>query len=318
MISLLWLLGMLILSLFISLGFLGFFRQSFRSPALQRVNYRGINLPTGAGITLAPTWLLVWILVRILIVERPEPGVSSAVSTTSLACGMDGLMILITGMVLVGFLDDMIGSGASKGFRGHLSAFFKGEVSTGIIKAFLGFLFAAAATAGLSVRSGSGPGSYLSWMMNAAIVALFANLFNLFDLRPGRAMKLFYLLLVPGLLASGLRGQFTVGSTSLDPYFLFFVPALFIVPAVTVLLPGDLGERFMLGDAGSNALGAVVGYGIVVGFDTWWRLATLVFALFLNLLSEKYSFSSIIDSNRFLSRLDRLGRKETIPKDGLG
>ena len=61
---------------------------------------------------------------------------------------------------------------------------------------------------------------------------------------------------------------------------------------------GDLTGKFMLGDAGSNVLGAVVGMGLAVGLGLYWRLGVLALLLVLNLLSERYSFTRLIDGNR--------------------
>ena len=42
---------------------------------------------------------------------------------------------------LTGLLDDLIGDKNIKGFKGHIKAFFKGNLTTGGIKAGIGFLY---------------------------------------------------------------------------------------------------------------------------------------------------------------------------------
>ena len=79
------------------------------------------------------------------------------------------------------------------------------------------------------------------------------------------------------------------------------------VPAV-LLLPYDLRERMMLGDAGSNALGAVLGLALVdrlAGRERWIAVAA---AAGLNLLGERTSLGALIERTPVLATIDRLGR----------
>ena len=75
-----------------------------------------------------------------------------------------------------------------------------------------------------------------------------------------------------------------------------------------LLVPADLRERMMLGDAGSNALGAVLGLSLVAslrGRALWPAIA--LFAA-LNVLGERRSLGKLIESTPWLARIDRLGR----------
>ena len=63
----------------------------------------------------------------------------------------------------------------------------------------------------------------------------------------------------------------------------------------------------MLGDAGSNVIGAVLGVGMVLSVTETQRWILLVVVLALNLSSEVVSFTKVIDSVGVLRRLDRLG-----------
>jgi hypothetical protein len=74
----------------------------------------------------------------------------------------------------------------------------------------------------------------------------------------------------------------------------------------------DLKERAMLGDAGANPLGAVIGLGLAVTFDIWLTALAIVILLALNLASEKWSFSAFIDRTPPLRWLDSLGRERTV------
>jgi len=65
----------------------------------------------------------------------------------------------------------------------------------------------------------------------------------------------------------------------------------------------------MLGDAGANPLGAVLGVGVVVACSPDVRLAVLALVAVLNLLSEAVSYSKVIDRVPPLRFLDQLGRE---------
>ena len=73
-------------------------------------------------------------------------------------------------------------------------------------------------------------------------------------------------------------------------------------------LPFDLREEGMLGDAGANALGAVVGTMVLAG-PMWLVWAAAAVLLALQLASERVSFTRVIESNRVLRAADRLGRR---------
>jgi UDP-N-acetylmuramyl pentapeptide phosphotransferase/UDP-N-acetylglucosamine-1-phosphate transferase len=121
-------------------------------------------------------------------------------------------------------------------------------------------------------------------LLSGAVIAGSANLVNLLDLRPGRALKV-------GVLAGTVLRQ----------------PG--VVGACATLLPADLGERRMLGDAGANAVGAVLGVAFVDRHRSRTARAAMLAALVgLTAASERVSFSAVIDRTPALRRLDQLGR----------
>ena len=81
-----------------------------------------------------------------------------------------------------GAYDDLAGSSDRRGFRGHLGALRQGEVTTGAVK------LAGIGATGMASAALSG-GNAADFVINTGLVAGFANLLNLFDLRPGRAIK---------------------------------------------------------------------------------------------------------------------------------
>jgi hypothetical protein len=78
-------------------------------------------------------------------------------------------------------------------------------------------------------------------------------------------------------------------------------------PAV-LLGPYDLRERVMLGDAGSNALGALLGLKSVERIHGWGRWAAVVAIAGLNVAGERRSLGELIEKTPLLRELDAWGR----------
>ncbi|MFD0905155.1 hypothetical protein [Actinomadura sediminis] len=195
------------------------------------------------------------------------------------------------GSAVLGGYDDLTGSGTSRGFKGHLGALARGEVTSGAVK-ILGIGatgLAAAATAGSPAPTRTGRA--FDTLVNGALVAGSANLMNLFDLRPGRAVKV-------GLITGAPLALTSAGS------------AVVAAPlgAAAALLPEDLAERAMLGDTGANALGALLGLA-AARLGRGPRLAVLAAVVGLNAASEKISFTKVIRDTPVLHRIDMLGRR---------
>ncbi|EEG78304.1 hypothetical protein [Dethiobacter alkaliphilus] len=203
---------------------------------------------------------------------------------------VDRSLIVVLGLGILGLLDDVWGDGSSKGFGGHFRRLvFNGEITTGLIKAVLGFVVALWAVTGL-------PGFFLLVFLRAAIVALSANLLNLLDLRPGRSLKGFFLLaFVYMVLVPAEAGV------------LLLLPLLL---AAFVYLPWDLSGRGMMGDVGANALGGMLGLVVVLTAPSWIQALYFLLLVLAHLLAERLSFTRIIAANPFLSFLDNLGRQQ--------
>jgi len=194
------------------------------------------------------------------------------------------------GAAAFGGYDDVAGDRGSTGFRGHLGALCKGELTTGAVK--LAGIGATGLAAALVADGGSRRVSAADRVINAALVAGSANLVNLFDLRPGRAIKV--TALAGGLLAAAPGGAAAVGAP---------------VAAAAALLPEDLGEHAMLGDAGANALGAMLGVAAATTLRRRDRLAALSVIVGLTAASEFVSFTQVIERTGPLRWLDMLGRR---------
>jgi hypothetical protein len=221
------------------------------------------------------------------------------------------------GAAAFGAYDDLAGSGDRRGFSGHLGALRHGEVTTGAVK--LGGI----GVTGLLSAALAG-GSPADVVINAGLVAGGANLLNLFDLRPGRAIKV---ALASGALTSGAliatggaRGGGRAGVAAPAGAALAPLPplaaALAPLPplaAALALLPEDLGERAMLGDCGANALGAMLGVA-AAGLPRSARIALLAGITGLTAASEKVSFTKVIERVPALRWLDMLGRRPADPE----
>jgi UDP-GlcNAc:undecaprenyl-phosphate/decaprenyl-phosphate GlcNAc-1-phosphate transferase len=197
----------------------------------------------------------------------------------------------LLGVAFLGFLDDALGQGTSprapRGWRGHARALREGALSTGAIKA-VGALALAA-----YVVSGQGLESW-RYVADVALLILATNLFNLLDLRPGRAEKGL------ALLGAGL----CLGAWTLAPLELL---GIFAGP-VLVGARLTLGERAMLGDTGANLIGAIAGVWLLTTLGDDGRLIALAVVAALTVYGELRSISATIDSVPPLRWLDSLGR----------
>jgi hypothetical protein len=258
----------------------------FRSVVLQRPNYRSHYLPTGAGIILALAVGTVEggraLAAAAGIGDVPGPGVARTV-----------ILAGLFGFGALGFLDDVLGGDAERGWRAHLRALAAGRLSAGGVKLFGGGMLALmlASAAG---STASGRGGALRLAADGALVALAANLGNAFDRAPGRTIKVSLAAWVALSIAAGGGGA----GVALAP----------VMGAALGLLPEDLGERLMLGDAGANALGAALGLGAVLALGPGARLVLTGVLLVLNVAADLVSFSKVIRTTPALDRLDQLGR----------
>lgn len=195
----------------------------------------------------------------------------------------------------LGLLDDLAGDTGSKGLRGHLPALRRGEVTTGAVKLVgltVSGLAVAAAIEAVDQRGAVGPGRRIaSVLLGGGVVAGTANLVNLLDLRPGRALKSVIVLGAP-LSARG-------------------APAAAAFGASLGVIADDLDARAMLGDTGANAAGALVGLAFIERYGTLGRSIALAVLTTLTVASERVSFSAVIERRPLLRRLDQWGRPPT-------
>jgi UDP-N-acetylmuramyl pentapeptide phosphotransferase/UDP-N-acetylglucosamine-1-phosphate transferase len=312
------------------------------APALRRTNFRGRTVSLAGGPALA---------VGASAAAAIGAG-SVPVATAALAAGL--------GAGAVGWYDDLVGGRPgqqAKGFRGHLAALREGRITSGLVKV-MGVGAAGLIAAGMIENARAGPrdgardrdtagradgigrrdrtgrgagtgrrrraaGRRLDTLLAAAVIAGSANLVNLLDLRPGRALKVGLAVALP--LAGGEPrypevpegdGQRpahrpaaarAIGRARLAASAAGVAAGL--SGAALALLPADLREEVMLGDAGANALGALLGTALVARTGRLGRAALLVGITGLTAASEKISFTRVIEATPVLRELDTLGRR---------
>lgn len=254
-------------------------RPVLAASVLARSNYRGHTLATAGGIVLVVAVLGLGAFWALIDGVTDEQGLS----------GPFVLMLFATiGFAFLGLIDDLVAEGDTRGFKGHVRSLLKGELTTGGVKLFGGGVLALVIVGSTIVTS---PARLL---VDAAIVALGANLGNLFDRAPGRVIKASLLAYVPLALVAGtgLIGQ------SIAP----------LMGAALALWWADQREQLMLGDTGANVLGAVLALGATFVLGNTARLSLAAVLIGLNVASEFVSFSKVIDAVPPLRWFDRLGR----------
>jgi UDP-GlcNAc:undecaprenyl-phosphate/decaprenyl-phosphate GlcNAc-1-phosphate transferase len=258
--------------------------RGLRDAGLVRENYRGALLAFPLGAVLATA---------ALVTLAPLAFLNDRADLDLLDPELRRWLPYLLGIAFLGFLDDALGRGevaaAPRGWRGHLTALREGSLSTGAIKAVGALALAAYVVSGRGLES-------WRYIADVALLILATNLFNLLDLRPGRAEKGL------ALLGAGL----CLGAWTWAPLELL---GIFAGPvAVGAWL--TLGERAMLGDTGSNLIGAIAGVWLLTVLGGDGRLVALVVVAALTIYGELRSISATIDSVPPLRWLDSLGRHE--------
>lgn len=246
-------------------------------------NFQGELIPQGIGIL----FILCSLPGYALYLALAQPYSKATVDAAAVLL----LFLAFVTVSLLGFIDDMLGSRDVLGLRGHLKAFLSGKLTTGSLKAIGGLLVSFL----VSIFLSAGVGEII---ISTLVLALFTNLLNLLDLRPGRAIKFYFCLLFIFGLSSLVSGAY-------QP----FVLMLPLIGTVLGYFPFDLKARCMMGDAGSNVLGMSAGILAVSQLDYYGKLIALVILTALHIFTERHSLSAIIANSRILSLFDNLGRQ---------
>lgn len=191
-------------------------------------------------------------------------------------------LLALWGVSLLGLLDDTYGDSGPKGLKGHFKYLWQHKkLTTGVIKAS----GTAIITAWVIINQNKG---FLDWLL----LLLNVNTINLLDLRPGRAVKGTLFLLMIALIFQ------------LQDYFLISMASGVIIAYARY----DLHAKVMLGDTGSNTLGIISGL-ILLDLPYFAKLTLVIIFAVFHLLTEKFSFSMIIERSNILRKIDRWGQR---------
>ena len=235
-------------------------------------NFRGDRIPAAAGL-----YIVIY-------------GSAGAVLARYLAIGSDPsarlYLIALLGFGLLGLADDIFGSREVGGFRGHfIVLYLNKKFTTGAAKAIGGGL--------ISIYLGyeASGGTVWIWAIDSMIIALAANTLNLFDLRPGRALSIFFLGLAAVVLAAWTRLSAPI-------------PLGSVAVAAAVVAYYDARGKAMLGDVGSNALGAALGLTFALDAGSVGKIIAIAVFLMINIYSERCSISELIERHPILAKID--------------
>jgi len=256
--------------------------RGLRDAGLVRENYRGalVAFPLGAVLATAA-----------LVALAPLAFLDDRADLDLLDPELRRWLPYLLGVAFLGFLDDALGQGTAegtpRGWRGHARALREGRLSTGAIKAIGALALAAYVVSGRGLES-------WRYLADIALLILATNAFNLLDLRPGRAEK--------GLILLGVG--LCLGAWTLAPLELL---GIFAGP-VLVGAWLTLRERAMLGDTGSNLVGAIAGVWLLTTLGGDGRLIALAIVAALTIYGEMRSISKAVEAVPPLRWLDSLGR----------
>lgn len=289
-----------------SAGILPFLRGTLIDRGITAVNYRGSSIPTGGGLIIPLGYLAAWMAAGMLQPggagggpgAGPGPaGSFGAAGATGPAGAALSLLFITNAFALWGLLDDSPSGSSSgapgrepRGWRGHMKEILRGRFTTGAFK-----IIGMGGAGGAGALLAGAPGYWI--IPGAVLIAMAANVLNLFDLRPGRAVKVFWLGIFSLALAFPEYGGWGA-----------------VVPLLAVILawgPWDFSGRMMLGDTGANILGGCLGIvfvGIAVERGLTILFPGIALLAVLQVSAELASWTKIIASVPVLNYLDGLGR----------
>ncbi len=256
-----------------------------RAPkSLFRENVTGRSVPAVLGRPAAVAGLA-----AIALLSVAGAAGWSAARTGEIGAAVAAAVVLLG---IAGAYDDRRGNEAARGFAGHLRALSRGHLTGGSVKLVAGAVAGLVAAALLDLdRSQVGVAGAIATLL---LVPLAANTVNLLDRAPGRAAKVTWLAALPLLVWGHPAWSVAAGG---------------VLGALGACLVYDLREEGMLGDAGANPLGALLGIGIAAATGAGGRWVAVAVLVGLNAASERWSFSAAIERVAWLHALDRWGRK---------
>jgi len=249
-------------------------------------NYQERHIPSAAGI-------LIWLAsaAALLLLSAWEP-LSNDLKLATAGEYYKSFFLALSVVFCLGWTDDLIGNRKVKGLRGHLRAWMRERtISTGLAKA----IFTTAVSLWFIIDTGIWRGTMFG-ILPLLAMTMSTNALNLFDLRPGRAIKVFLI----GCLITVTAAYWQAGA------WMMLLP---VIAGALVLLPIDLRGDGMLGDTGANMLGFALGSTIATHWGWAGQAAAVCVLAALTIFAERYSLTRTIERLPVLNWLDRLGRE---------
>lgn len=247
-------------------------RSVAQQPLLRKRNYLGEEVIGSAGLAIVGSAILGWLLFCWRVGLDWKQG------------GM--LMATAFWFCVLGLLDDIAGETQIKGWKGHVRTLLaEHKLTTGMVKALGGGIGALLLSAWATDWIGS-------LVIGALVIALSANAMNLLDVRPSRALKGFWLLTLIGVTVT--KGE---GWLSLMPLW----------TSTIAYAPEDFRRKAILGDTGSNPLGACFGIWALMHFPFQAQLTLLMIWVLLHIYAERRSLTADVQRIPILRWLDSLG-----------
>jgi hypothetical protein len=244
------------------------------------INFRGLPKPVSLGIVLAVSVVVTRLLVLFVI----------GVAGGELGLELVAQLIAVILAFGAGLYDDL-SPRPERGVVRQVALLREGRLAPGVVK-LVGLLLAGvAAVAVVGGEAGR-------MLIGIPLIAGTANLWNLLDVRPGRSIKFFLLAAV------------VVGAVGWPGQSMLLTAVTF--GAAAAILPADLEEQGMLGDAGAAVLGMVIGIGLYNDLGVGALAAALAVVVVLHVVSETVTLSSIIRALPPLRWFDHLGRMQPV------
>jgi len=251
-------------------------------------NYEKRIIPAAAGVLIWLTAAFGLLCLNVWVAISGDAGMQDAKTV------YEHYFLALTIICCLGWTDDLIGHRQVKGLRGHLRALVKDRtVTTGLLKA-AGTIVV---TLWFIIELGEWRGVAYG-MISLLVMTLYTNAMNLFDLRPGRAIKVFF-------IGCGIIATISLLTVQQSDMWVWLLP---VIAGACALLPIDLRGRGMLGDTGANMLGFTLGSSIAMYWDIGWQFVALVMLVGLTLFAERYSLTAMIERVPVLNWFDQLGR----------
>ncbi|MDI6618128.1 MAG: hypothetical protein QME45_05550 [Clostridiales bacterium] len=269
----------LVSSIFCSLVILPGIIDFINSQSNHAKNYRGGTVSNSAGILF-----IIYILIASAALEL------AAMMKYDYRSLKASILVICTGTLsaaLAGHIDDGFADGR-KGIRQHIGAALNGKVTSGFLKAMFCILISFTICAFSGFRG-------ISLILNVVLLCLSQNFFNMMDLRPGRAIKvygvffLFLLILRADAFYLGVNSGFML-------LLLFYVPY-------------EFKEICIMGDTGSNTIGMLAGLSLISSDNIIIKTVILLLLLLIEFYGDRKSISALIEKSSILKYIDRLGRK---------